>query len=305
MADGRDDDRDRQLDIMERLMVAMEGINHMGERLAQPAPFKPPRYDGSGDVELYIERFTEITDANGWPGVTATIHLRESLQGVAAECGRPETMQEIFNNLRSRFGISPREARAKVATLRKASKVSMQQHADEVSRLIRRGYEDTPDIQRGQLVLETFINTLGNPYLQRHLMGMQLLTVDAAVVAANDYLSVKVHPVGGVRQVEEGETEGVQQLTTQGTDTLLQLTKTVAELSKQVESLKRSETGPSVANRGPTGTTTSGNPPRRNNRLVCWGCQQPGHRRQECPINPWEQVKQTKADQGNEGPLQQ
>ena len=67
--------------------------------------------------------------------------------------------------------------------------MSMQQHADEVCRLIRRGYEDTPDAQWGQLTLETFIMTLGNPYLQRHLMGMQLQTVD-------DYLSVKVNPVG-------------------------------------------------------------------------------------------------------------
>ena len=101
------------------------------------------------------------------------------------------------------------------------------------------------------------------------------------------------------------EAEGVQQLTSSGTDTLIQLTKTVQELSRQVESLKRSEISTSNNNKPLVNTGASGSTARGDNPLVCWGCRQPGHRRKECPTNPWPKVTKTKADQGNEGPLQQ
>ena len=76
----------------------------------------------------------EVADANGWNEDGTLIHLRESLKEDARDCGRSTTLDGVVARLRGRFGMSPREARAKLAVLKRTSKVTLQQHADEVSR---------------------------------------------------------------------------------------------------------------------------------------------------------------------------
>ena len=45
--------------------------------------FKPPQFDGEGDIDLFIQHFQEVAEANGWNGMATLLHLREALQGGA------------------------------------------------------------------------------------------------------------------------------------------------------------------------------------------------------------------------------
>ena len=92
---------DRLTDILERLA--------MPQRPATPC-FKPPHYDGTGDVETFIQQFRDVIGANQWPDDAALLHLRQALERDAKYCGRPTELEEVFDNLRARFGLTPREA---------------------------------------------------------------------------------------------------------------------------------------------------------------------------------------------------
>ena len=67
----------------------------------------------------------EVANANGWNEVRTLIHLRESIKEYARDCGRSATLDGVVARLRGRFGMTPREARAKLGTLRKASKTTL------------------------------------------------------------------------------------------------------------------------------------------------------------------------------------
>lgn len=60
------------------------------------------------------------------------------------------------------------------------------------------------------MVLQTFCSTLGNAYLQRHLLAVATTTVEAAVSAENESLQVKmssdrIHPT--IPQVDNDKTD--------------------------------------------------------------------------------------------------
>ena len=77
------------------------------------------------------------------------MHLRESLKDEAKECGRSAIMQGIEDRLRGHFGITPREARAKLARIKRSSKITLQQHADEIGQLVILGYAKWMPPNRG------------------------------------------------------------------------------------------------------------------------------------------------------------
>ena len=70
------------------------------------------------------------------------IHLRESLKDEARECGRNPTLQGVEDRLRNTFGLTPREAKVKLVLCKQTPKTSLQQHDDDISRLVQRGYAE-------------------------------------------------------------------------------------------------------------------------------------------------------------------
>ena len=109
---GRSVDRegDRLTEILERLAVRPQ--------LPALAPqFKAPQYNGQGDIEYFISRFEDVSDANGWGDAAALLHLREALKENAEGCGRAPSVLAVYAALRARFGLSPREARSLLSTL--------------------------------------------------------------------------------------------------------------------------------------------------------------------------------------------
>jgi len=241
----------------------------------QKNSFRAPTYDGLGDVELFIQQFMDVVEANQWAPAAALLHLREALKEGARDCGRSQTIDGIFVALRARYGLSPREARARLNGLRKEARVSLQEHATEVQRLINIAYADLPDHNRETMVIDTFCSTLGNAYLQRHLLAFPIRTLEAAVQAGSEFLQIKNTSSSGgvVRQVEEDEPEA-RQVKSADTDLITSLTKMVQMLAEKVERMSE-RTKPSGATK-PDGRGEG-----------CWGCKQPGHVRKDCEVNPW------------------
>ena len=277
----------------ERLIEAIEALVERQGREPGPAmpAFKAPQFDGEGDVEYYIQQFTDVAAANQWTEPAQLLYVRESLREGARDCGKAPTVAGVFTNLRARYGLTPREARARLASLRKDARTGLQEHASEVERLVGVAYQGMDGEQRREMAIETFASTLNNPSLQRHLLAVTTPTLEAAVRAGSEYLQIRPsqNSAPAVRLVEEEmvETDRVSPVTS---ETLMgNMVGVLQGLMSQLERL--------------TTRAESSRPPKETNKASkkCWGCRKEGHLRKDCPTHPWE----TEKPQGNEmGPQQ-
>lgn len=259
----------------------------LNRALRQPEPrnqFKAPSFDGTGDVAFFISQFEDVAQANQWNAAATRIHLRASLTDTATACGQAEDPAQIFTALRARFGLTSREAKAKLATLRREPRTSLQEHAAIVERLVSTAYAELPRHNQHDMKLDTFQTSLGHPYLQRHLLAIQPRTLEDAVRAGNEFLQVQTFPMkSAIRQVEgEEEEEGQAR---QVADPMQALLKAVAQLAAEVSSLKAT---PHPNYRQSPSTPSTG--------IRCYGCNRSGHLRRDCKTKPW-----PTSQAGNEG----
>ncbi|XP_067939742.1 uncharacterized protein [Watersipora subatra] len=153
--------------------------------------FKLPKYDGSGDVELYLQQFVDISAANQWEKGASLLHLKCTLEVAAAACNRGETLDIIFQGLRARFGIGPRQARDKLGQLRYESNSSLHVLGAEVERFVDIAYPAAGQEIQNTLAIDSFTRALNHNALQRHLLVLQIESVADAVTAAQEYFQVE------------------------------------------------------------------------------------------------------------------
>ena len=275
-----------------RLAEAIEALVERQGR--EPGPlmpvFKPPQFDGEGDVEYYIQQFTDVARANQWTEPAQLLYIRESLKEGARDCGKAPDVVSVFNSLRARYGLSPREARARLAGLRKEGRISLQEHATEVERLVEVAYHGMDREQRREMMIETFSSTLNNPPLQRHLLAVETPTLESAVRAGGEYLQIRPSTGGtAVRVVEEDEQE-TDRVSPVTSETLM--SSMMGVLQGLMGQLERMATQ--------TESSRAKKESAKSNKK-CWGCHKEGHLRKDCPTKPWD----TAAPQGNESGPQQ
>ena len=239
----------------------------------RPAPrheqFKPPHYNGEGDVELFIQQFSEVAAANQWNPVATLLHLREALEDGAKECGRPATVEAAFAALRSRYGLTTREARSKLSHLKKDVHCSLHEHASQVEKLVRGAFGNLPEETQADMMLDTFCSSLGNAALQRHLLAVRPETLTEAIQHGNEFIQVKAErpqaDQNKVRALGEPDDEEPAK-----EDPLAMIMKTVQSLAETVEALQKKVTNPKPVK-----------------EQKCWGCQKSGHTRKDCTTHPW------------------
>lgn len=263
----------RLAEILERLVAGQQA-----HPPAAPRSFKPPEFDGKGDVEFFIRQFQEVAEANEWNPRAELLSLRASLKEGAQDCGKADDVRGVFGALRARYGTSPREARNRLLNLKKEYKTGLQEHASEVEGLVELAFADLPGQTRREMALETFGSTLGNAYLQRHLLAVRPDSLEEAVRAGNEFLQVRPSSNAGIRSIAEEEGEEVEVQAKQiKADPMEAILVALTNLTKEIEQLKRGEPKERKVDS-----------PRRVVR--CWGCGKEGHVRNKCPTTPWNET---------------
>ena len=314
------DPRDR---ILERLAGVLERQEHVGE-LRRPIEgvrdrFKAPTFDGAGDVELFIQQFGEVSQANSWEDAAALLHLKESLKEGSRDCGQAGTLQGVETALRARYGLSTREARSRLTSLRRDSRTTLQEHAVAVEKLVHTAYADLPIEYRNTMLVDTFTSTIGNAYLQRHLLAVPTPTLELAVAAGNEYLQIQ--PVGNrgsgrpvVNMIEEEEEEGdepaeaptVKVATNKlSVDPLVEILKVLGALTEKIAQIQPAPQ-PVLGAAPPQGRRQAPRSGSANSQgQKCWGCGKEGHLRRDCQEVPWTATENRNQNQGNfHGPQQ-
>ena len=271
------------------------GIDQLGElfnRLQQRPRdrFHAPKYNGTGDVELFIQQFNDITNANGWDNASSLLHLRTSLEQSAADCGRGMTIAEVQANLRARFGMTARQAKDRFANIKRESGQSLHTLKTEISRLAALAFPQMAQADRVMLSVEAFKRAVDNKALNRHLLAVPAGTMDEIVQAAEDFFQVggfhtaptNRHGIAAVGR----EDSGSESTTEDPMKTLLeQLVKSVQQNSELLgklaeESTKRQSFFSSANNRksSPNQSTDSS-----SKSKGCFNCGDTTHFKRQCP----------------------
>jgi len=251
----------------------------------QKPSFKPPKYDGATDVELFITQFKDVAEANSWTEKETTLHLRASLEGPAAEAGRAQTANEIYECLQGRYGMSDRQARDKLDNFRRGTKQNLHDYGAEISKLIQTAYPTMDSVFRTRTALEKFQKGLNHPRLQQHLLTRVHHTIPEAVKLAEDFLQYETHT--SIQSLEtEVQVEQVQ-ITPPGPDKLDLILKSIEALIAAQANVLAQASRP---------TQTSGTT-RPNPIGPCFHCGKPGHLKKDC-----RKLKSTIATQPTEQP---
>ena len=131
-----------------------------------------------------------MANASEWVGDVALLQLRNALRDKAVDCGRAVNFDAVSEALRLRFGTSASEALALLAKMRRDNRISLQEYASHVSRLVNLANPEVPEKFRRSMILRTFKSTLGHVGLQRHLLVANVQTLEDAVRIGFDYLQI-------------------------------------------------------------------------------------------------------------------
>lgn len=240
--------------------------------------FKPPKYDGTGDVDYFLKQFNDCRDANQWNNGASLLHLRSYLEKDATKCGRGDTVDEVEENLRARFSLTVRQARDRLGNVRREPGQSLHQLGDEVERLVRLSYPDMAAADRVTLSIDALKRSLDNKGLNRHLLAVPCNTVKAVVRAAEEYFQACGTNVGPTRPrlnalVEE---EPPQKPQASPPAELQQLMQIVDRNSRLLNQLATNQLGAATNNwRTP--------PPNSGQNTGCFKCGAIDHWKRDCP----------------------
>lgn len=175
--------QNNRADPMDRLADIIGGLQ-------RPDRFKLGKFDGSGDVELFLQDFDAVREANHWSDAASLLHLRASLCETAADCKRGRDIDQVRNRLRLRFGITPAQARDRLVGMRRETGQSLHALASEVERLVGIGFAEIPAQAQASFTIDAFKKALDHTGVQQHLLAVPTDTLEATVRAADEYLSL-------------------------------------------------------------------------------------------------------------------
>ena len=229
---------------------------------ARSFKLRPPEYDGSYDVEVFIAQFQDIAALSQWPETIQAIKLREGLRGSAIECGRSRSLSDILESLRERFGVSPREARNRLEKVQWNDQRSVREQAEEIKKWIGIGYPETADDTQEELAVERLIRATTDVDLRRHWLARDPRTIEMAIKEARQFTEL-----GKI----ESARPTIKQVEMPSSTMMDRMQAEVGQLKEMVMVLSQ---------------TIKGQLPRKKvlTDLECWHCGRKGHVRRNCPV---------------------
>jgi hypothetical protein len=219
------------VDPVEELIDRLSGLG------SSKPKFKPPKFSGDTDVELFISQFIDIAEANRWRDREATLHLRSCLEGQASSCGQGSDIEEITQDLRSRFGITPKQARTQLGQLQKKHKQSFHELGAEITRLIKLAYPTQTRAFQTETALETFNRAVNHRALQHHLLARPHTSISEAVNICNEFTQIEggkttVASLDSPEPREDSVSTQIQTMFTALQDFMASQTKAITDLAQ-------------------------------------------------------------------------
>ena len=260
------------------------GPSPQQERPSTRRSREPDRYDGSTPWIQYAAHFDAISNINGWSDVEASRQLAASLRGSACRVLYPKptqygrarefTLHELVGRLNRRYG--PGHLADNYLSMLKSrqqrQKETLPELAEDVQDLTLKAYPEAEVKFLDRLTIMHFRDAIREPDIREAVHRSKPASLDDALAAALEAENWKQ------LESKRGGTSYVRQVTApalpiadpnqQRMDALQSDVKQLAEMMANFMTAEK---------RKPRG----GARPRRP--LICWTCQQPGHKANVCP----------------------
>ena len=276
----------------ERSTLSSRGGSVTGTTMQRPAPF-----DGKGTWDAYHTQFEMLARINKWNDLDKAAYLAISLRGPAATVLTnlpPDQRQDytaLTAALQARFGTAHQTElnRMKLKARTRRREESLPELAEDIERLVRLAYPDAAESMVEVLAKDQFVDALPEEDMRLHIRQNRLATLRAALETALELESYQLASKQRARFVREVQLEK-QPVQLQQEHAKPKESNLNADVLQQlVEALKHCcpEAVGSTPHRSRRERAQGG----RSN-LVCWNCEQKGHRRKDCPELKKEEVSQ-------------
>lgn len=200
---------ERRLRQEDRQREAQQRTQQLQETLQAPI------YDGTTDVEDFIDLFSHLAHRLDWPHDLYVLKLKTSLTGQAAECGRPGDIAEIYTALRARFGITAAEAKRRLLAMKSGQTDGLRKLADNIKKLTDLAYPDVAQGARATLALDQFKRCVSTD-LSIFMVSRPPLSLNEAVQICGEYTSAGArlknkHSLAAMEMNSRGDGEMVEQ----------------------------------------------------------------------------------------------
>jgi len=158
-----------------------------------------PSFSGGGSVDDFVARFYNHATYCRWTEEERSFHLRNSLQGVAAQVlwrlAETARSDDVLSRLKTRFGQPHQEHRfrAELKARRRRPGESIQSLASDLYYLAERGYPNKRDDGAWSDILkDIFVTALCDPKLRMEVLMRQPKTMDEAAGVATQIEAFQV-----------------------------------------------------------------------------------------------------------------
>ena len=242
---------------------------------------RPSPFDGKIPWDVYHTQFELLAQLNKWNQGEKAAHLAVSLRDEAATvltnlpAANRQDYEALTSALESRFGTKNQIDlyRTRLRTRSRTKEEPLAGLAEDVERLVRLAYPEASESMVQVLAKDQFIDSLCDEDMRLRILQSKPVSVRDALQTALELESFQTASRQKIRTVRETRLQSAEKPTRHvsfadqhATDLLQELITAIQTLTTETRKRPRS--------------------PRRGNTrsdIICWECNQKGHRQRECP----------------------